>query len=220
MQKLRVHNFAVSLDGYAAGPAQDLDNPLGKGGMALHQWFFATRTFRRMNGQDGGTTGLDDDFAARCTDNVGAWIIGRNMFGPVRGVWQDESWKGWWGGNPPFHAPVFVLTHHTRPSLPMDGGTVFHFVTEGIEAAFTRANEAANGRDVIVGGGVSTIHQFLRARLIDELHVVVAPILLGGGESLFAGIDLPALGYIVREHKYSETVTHVIIIRKQDPARE
>jgi dihydrofolate reductase len=219
MPKLRVHNFAVSLDGYAAGPGEDRDNPLGKGGLAMHEWFFSTRTFRRMHGQDGGETGLDDEFAARCTENVGAWIIGRNMFGPVRGPWLDESWNGWWGKNPPFHAPVFVLTSHARPSLPMDGGTVFHFVTEGIEAALTRAMEAASSRDVVVGGGVSTIHQYLRARLVDQMHVVVAPILLGSGEPLFKDIDLPRLGYEVTEHTSSDKVIHVVI-NKRSAARE
>ncbi|HEY4311323.1 MAG TPA: dihydrofolate reductase family protein [Pirellulales bacterium] len=218
MQKLRVHNFAVSLDGYAAGPSQDHENPLGKGGMALHQWFFSTQTFARMNGQEGAGQGIDNDFAARCTVNVGAWVLGRNMFGPVRGVWPDESWKGWWGENPPFHAPVYVLTHHPRQSLPMQGGTDFHFVTEGIEAALARAIEAAHGCDVILGGGVSTIQQYLRARLIDEMHFVVVPVLLGCGEPLFNDVDLPRLGYEVSEHASSDKVTHVVI-RKRSALR-
>jgi dihydrofolate reductase len=185
----------------------------------MHEWFFSTRTFRRMHGQDGGDAGIDDDFAARCMENVGAWIIGRNMFGPGRGPWLDESWKGWWGENPPFHTAVFVLTNHARPSLPMDGGTVFHFVTEGIEAARTRAMEAADSRDVVVGGGVSTIHQYLRAHLVDQMHLAVAPILLGCGESFFNGIDLRWLGYEVTDHTSSEKVTHVVI-SKRSPLRE
>lgn len=215
MQKLRVHNFSVSLDGYAAGPDQDRDNPLGRGGMALHQWIFTTRAFQRMNGQDGGHTGIDDDFTAGWSDNVGALVIGRNMFGPVRGPWPDESWRGWWGENPPFHNPVFVLTNHPRQSLSMDGGTVFHFVTEGIEAALTRAKEAANRRDVVLGGGVSTIRQYLRARLVDELHIAFVPVLLGDGESLFAGIDLPQLGYDITDHKSSNAATHVVISKRR-----
>lgn len=214
MSKLRVHAFAISLDGYGAGPAQDQDNPLGRGGASLHQWFYPTRTFQRMFGNEEGTTGIDDDFAARGFDNVGAWIIGRNMFGPVRGHWPDESWKGWWGENPPYHVPVFVLTHHARPSLEMEGGTVFQFVTDGIEAALTRAKKAAGGRDVRVGGGVATIRQYLSARLIDEMHFVISPVLLGGGESLFTGIDLPRLGYEVTEHLSSEEATHVALSRR------
>jgi dihydrofolate reductase len=177
MPKLRVHCFAISLDGYGAGPGQSLDDP-----------------FQRMSGKDDGTTGIDDDFAARGFDNIGAWILGRNMFGPVRGPWPDESWRGWWGENPPYHAPVFVLTHHARPPLEMEGGTVFHFVTEGAEAALARAKKAAGGRDVRLGGGVATIRQYLNAGLIDEMHVAVSPVLLGGGEALLAGIDLPRLG--------------------------
>jgi dihydrofolate reductase len=214
MPKLRVHTFAISLDGYGAGPDQGLDNPLGRGGEAMHEWFYPTRTFQRMLGNDTGTTGIDDDFAARGFDNIGAWILGRNMFGPVRGPWPDESWRGWWGENPPYHVPVFVLTHHPRAPLEMDGGTVFHFVTDGIEAALARAGEAAGGRDVRVGGGVATIRQYLNARLIDEMHVVATPVLLGGGEALFAGIDLAALGYQVAEHVPSESATHVVLSRR------
>ena len=214
MPRLRVHCFAISLDGYGAGPGQDLDNPLGRGGMNLHQWFFPTRTFQRMFGKDVGTTGTDDQFAARGIDNLGAWILGRNMFGPVRGPWPGESWKGWWGDNPPYHVPVFVLTHHARPSLTMEGGTVFDFVTDGIEAALACAKEAAGGRDVRVGGGAATIRQYLKAQLIDEMHVVVSPILLGGGEALFAGIDLPRLGYDVTEHVSSEKATHVVLSKR------
>src|SRR5262245_16087415 len=182
MAKLRVHAFAVSLDGYGAGPGQDRDNPLGRGGTALHQWYCSTRTFQRMFGKGEGTTGIDDDFAARGLANVGAWILGRNMFGPVRGPWPDETWKGWWGDNPPYHVPVFVVTHHARRPQKMEGGTVFHFVTEGIEAALAAAKQAAGGRDVRLGGGIATIRQYLSARLIDEMHYVISPILLGGGE--------------------------------------
>ena len=214
MSKLRVNCFAVSLDGFGAGPDQSLENPLGKGGPSLHQWFFPTRTFQRMLfGKDEGTTGLDDDFAARGIENLGAWILGRNMFGPVRGPWPDESWKGWWGANPPYHVPVFVLTHHKRASLPMEGGTVFHFVTDGFEAALKRAREAAGGRDVRVGGGPATIRQYLRAGLIDEMHLVVSPVLLGSGEPLFAGIDLVQLGYRVSEHAASKAATHVVLTK-------
>ena len=211
MPKLRVHAFAISLDGYGAGPAQDRANPLGRGGTALHEWFYPTRTFQKMFGNDAGTTGIDDDFAARGFDNIGAWILGRNMFGPVRGPWPDESWRGWWGENPPYRVPAFVLTHHARPSLEMEGGTVFHFVTDGIETALARAKQAAGGRDVRLGGGVATVRQFLAARLLDEMHVVVTPVLLGGGEALLAGIDLPALGYEVTAHVPSEKATHMVL---------
>lgn len=210
MSKLRVHTFAVSLDGYGAGPDQGLENPLGRGGEALHEWFFPTRTFQRMQGNQDGTTGTDDRFAARGLENIGAWIIGRNMFSPVRGPWADESWRGWWGENPPYHVPVFVLTHHARPPLEMQGGTVFHFVTDGIEAALRRATDAARGRDVRVGGGVATVRQYLTAGLIDEMQITLAPLVLGGGESLWAGLDLPALGYRLTEHVPSEKATHVV----------
>lgn len=215
MSKLRVHTFALSLDGYGAGPDQSREHPMGRGGEALHRWFLPTRTFRRMTGAGDGTTGVDDDFAARGFDNVGAWILGRNMFGPVRGPWPDESWRGWWGETPPYHVPVFVLTHHARPPLEMDGGTVFHFVTGGIEEALDRAGEAATGRDVRLGGGAATVRQYLRARLVDEMHVAIAPTLLGDGEALFAGLDLPALGYQVSEHVASEGATHVVIARQR-----
>jgi dihydrofolate reductase len=211
MTKLRVHSFAISLDGYGAGPGQSLDNPLGVGGIGLHQWFFPTRTFQRtLFGRDEGTTGVDDDFAARGFDNLGAWILGRNMFGPVRGPWPDETWRGWWGENPPYHVPVFVVTHHARPPLEMEGGTIFHFVTGGVEAALARAKEAAGTRDIRVGGGAGTVRQYLNARLIDEMHIVVSPVLLGGGEPLLAGMDLPALGYEVTEHVPSEKATHIV----------
>ena len=213
MPKLGVHNFSVSLDGFGAGPDQDLKNPLGVGGMALHQWFFATRTFQRMHGGDGGATGVDDDIAARGFENVGAWILGRNMFGPIRGVWPDDGWKGWWGDEPPYHVPVFVLTHHPRQSIVMKGGTTFHFVTGGIEEALTRAKEAAGGRDVRLGGGVSTIRQYLEAKLIDEMHLAVAPTLLGRGEALLVGLDLPRLGYKCSAHATSASTMHVTISR-------
>lgn len=207
MTKLRVHSFSISLDGYGAGPRQDLDNPLGAGGAALHQWFSGTRTFQRMMGRDGGATGPDDDFAARGFANIGAWILGRNMFGPVRGPWPDDTWKGWWGDNPPYHTPVFVLTNHPRESIPMDGGTVFHFVADGIHAALTRATEAANGQDVRLGGGVATIRQYLKAALIDEMHLAIAPVLLGSGEHLLTGIDAPKLGYQCTEHVATPNAT-------------
>jgi len=211
MSKLRVSSFSVSLDGYGAGPDQSLENPLGVGGLALHEWAFATRTFRKMFGQDGGTTGTDDDFAARGFTGIGAWILGRNMFGPVRGEWPDEGWKGWWGDNPPYHCPVFVLTNHPRESVAMEGGTMFHFVTDGIRAALQRATAAANGRDVGLGGGVATIRQYLQASLIDEMHFAVSPILLGAGENLFAGLDLPKLGYRRSGHVPTPNATHVVL---------
>jgi dihydrofolate reductase len=214
MTRLRVHGFSISLDGYGAGPNQDLANPLGAGGEALHRWFSATRTFERIAGKDGGgRTGIDDDFAARGFDNVGAWILGRNMFGPLRGAWRDETWKGWWGDNPPFHAPVFVLTNHARPSVTMEGGTVFHFIIDGIRAAMNHATEAANGKDVRLGGGTSTIRQYLQARLVDEMHFAISPVLLGSGENLFLGIDVPKLGYRCTEHVATESALHVVFKR-------
>jgi dihydrofolate reductase len=214
MTKVRVAAYGISLDGYGAGPGQDLENPMGVGGMALHQWVLPTRTFRAMQGKpDEGTTGVDDDFARAGFDKLGAWILGRNMFGPIRGPWPDGEWKGWWGDTPPYHVPVFVLTHHERPPLEMAGGTIFHFVTGGIEEALDRACTAAGGADVRIGGGAATIRQYLQARLIDELHLAVAPILLGAGESLFAGLDLPALGYRVTEHAASEAATHVVVAK-------
>ena len=219
MPKLRINGFALSIDGYGAGPAQSLANPLGIGGMALHEWAFATRTFRQMFGSDGGTTGIDDDYAARGFANVGAWILGRNMFGPVRGPWPDESWKGWWGASPPYHTPVFVLTHHARASIAMEGGTTFHFVTDGIHAALERARAAAQGQDVRVGGGVATIRQYLRAGLVDEMHLAIAPAALGSGESLLAGIDLPALGYRCTEHVGTPAALHVVLTRAAEAAR-
>jgi dihydrofolate reductase len=213
MPKLRVAAYSISLDGYGAGPDQSLATPLGVGGEELHGWLVGTRTFHALTGRDGGSTKVDDGFAARSFENVGAWILGRNMFGPVRGPWPDESWKGWWGETPPYHCPVFVLTHHARPDLEMDGGTVFHFVTGGIEQALERARAAAGGKDVRVGGGAETIRQYLEAGLLDELHLAVSPVLLGRGEALFAGLDLPALGYGVSETVAGEAATHVIVGR-------
>jgi dihydrofolate reductase len=214
MPRLRVHSFAISLDGYGAGPRQDLENPLGVGGLALHDWVVATRTFQQMEGGDGGETGIDDDFAARGFAGIGAWILGRNMFGPVRGAWPDDSWRGWWGDEPPYHAPVFVLTHHPRPAMEMAGGTTFHFVTEGIHAALQRAKEACGGRDIRLGGGVATIRQYVEAGLVDEMHVAISPVLLGTGEPLFAGIDLPALGYACTEHATTQNATHFVLTKR------
>jgi len=209
-----VESFAISLDGYGAGPSQDIDNPLGVGGTDLHQWAFPTRTFQRaLFGTDGGTTGVDDDFAKRGFRNIGAWILGRNMFAPTRGPWSDMNWKGWWGDSPPYHVPVFILTHHARPSIPMEGGTTFHFVTGGIHEALDRAREAANGMDIRIGGGPNTIRQYLLAGLIDELHIAIAPVLLGRGERLFDGVDLRASGYECVQFVGSEKATHVVLRR-------
>jgi dihydrofolate reductase len=212
--KLRVQSFAISLDGYGAGPGQDLQNPLGARGTELMEWFFHSRFWRRMHGQEGGETGVDNGIAERGFDNIGAWILGRNMFGPVRGPWPDESWKGWWGDEPPYHVPVFVLTHHRRAPLKMKGGTEFRFVTEGIHAALEQAKAAAGGRDVRLGGGVSTIRQYLQAALIDELHLAVRPVLLGTGEHLFGGIDASALGYECVKSVAGERATHVFLSRR------
>src|SRR5690348_11814816 len=209
MPVVRVSSFSVSLDGYAAGPDQSLENPPGRRGPELFEWFFSTRTWKQMHGQEGGSTGVDDEWARRAMENVGAWILGRNMFGPVRGPWPDHSWKGWWGEEPPYHVPVFVLTHHPRPPLEMKGGTVFHFVTGGIHAALEQAKDAAKERDVRIGGGVATVQQYLRAKLIDELHLAFRPIFLGSGENLFAGIDLADLGYRCTEHVSTELAIHV-----------
>jgi dihydrofolate reductase len=214
MSKLRVHSFAISLDGYGAGPRQDLQNPLGVGGPELMEFFFHTRTWRRMHGHDDGEAGIDDDFAAQGFAGIGAWILGRNMFGPVRGPWPDDSWKGWWGDEPPYHTPVFVLTHHHRAPLRMAGGTEFRFVTEGIHAALQQAVDAAGGLDVRLGGGVATIRQYLRAGLIDELHLAVRPVLLGTGEHLLNGIDMRALGYVCAEHVAGARATHVILRKR------
>jgi dihydrofolate reductase len=214
--KLRVNSFSVSLDGYGAGPDQSLDNPLGVGGERLHDWMFGTRTFQRMHsGGEGGSTGVDDEFAVRGFANIGAWILGRNMFGPVRGAWPDERWRGWWGDNPPYHCEVFVLTHHARQSFVMEGGTTFHFVTDGIHEALERARAAAGGRDVRLGGGVATIRQYLRAGLIDELHLAFAPVMLGAGEALFNGIDVVKLGYEVTEHAATPSAMHVVLTKRE-----
>jgi dihydrofolate reductase len=214
MSKLRVNCFTISLDGYGAGPNQDEQNPLGKDGTDLHQWFYPTRTFQGLFGDPShGTTGIDDDIARQGTENVGAWILGRNMFGPIRGEWPDAAWRGWWGDNPPYHVPVFVLTHHARQPLEMAGGTTFHFVTDGIEQALARARAAAGVRDVRLGGGVETIRQYLRARLVDEMQFSISPVLLGSGEHLLHNLDLRALGYQVSAHVPGEKATHVSFIR-------
>jgi dihydrofolate reductase len=214
MSKVRVACFAVSLDGYGAGPRQGLENPLGVGGTGLHEWFFPTRTFQSVVlGKDGGTTGLDDDFARRGMEHLGAWILGRNMFAPSRGAWADESWKGWWGDNPPYHVPVFVLTHHPRKSIEMAGGTTFHFVTGGIDEALMMAKDAAGAKDVRIGGGTATVRQYLEARLVDEMHLVFSPVVLGSGEHLLQGLDLPALGYRVVQGEMSKAAMHIRLER-------
>jgi dihydrofolate reductase len=214
MTKVRVMSFTISLDGYGAGSNQSVEQPLGSGGEELHQWLVETRTFRSMNGEEGGDSGIDEDFASRGFTNVGAWIMGRNMFGPVRGPWPDESWKGWWGDNPPYHVPVFVLTHHTHRTIEMDGGTTFYFVTDGVQAALEQAREAAGGRDIRIGGGVNTIRQFLQAGLIDEMHMAIAPILLGTGEHLLTGIDLPSLGFERTEHETTANAMHFVVAKR------
>lgn len=221
MAKVRVDAFGLSLDGYGAGIGQELENPMGIGGMELHEWVFGTKTFQKIAGDFAapligdrtGRGGIDDDFAARGFENIGAWIMGRNMFAPTRGPWADDGWRGWWGDNPPYHVPVFVLTNHARRPVTMVGGTTFYFVTDGIHAALRRAQEAAQGRDVRVGGGVATVRQYLCAGLVDQLHLVVSPVLLGRGEPLLAGIDLVNLGYRCSEHVASERVTHVVLAR-------
>jgi dihydrofolate reductase len=212
--KVRVCSFAVSLDGYAAGPNQDLEHPLGVNGPELMEWFFPTRVWRRMHGETDGETGVDNGVAEQGFANFGAWILGRNMFGPVRGPWPDDSWKGWWGDEPPYHVPTFVLTHHARPALTMAGGTEFRFVTGGIHSALEQARAAAGGRDVRIGGGVSTIRQFLAARLIDDLHLAVRPVILGAGEHLFNGLDLRSLGYECEKQVAGERATHVFLRRR------
>jgi dihydrofolate reductase len=214
MSKVRVAAFSVSIDGFGAGPRQDLQNPLGVRGFELHAWFRPTELFRKMQSQSGGTTGIDNEIAAQSFENVGAWILGRNMFGPVRGSWKDDSWKGWWGDNPPYHTPVFVLTHHARPPLTMEGGTTFHFVTDGVESALKQAKDAANGKDVRIGGGVSVVRQYLAAGQIDEMHLAVSPVLLGEGENLFSGINLAQLGFILSRVIPGENATHVFIEKK------
>ena len=214
MPKVRIDAFAVSLDGYGAGPDQGLENPLGRGGEGLHQWFFPTRTFQRMYGKGEGTTGVDDRIAAASLANVGAWIMGRHMFAPSRGPWTDDGWRGWWGEEPVYHCPVFVLTHHPRPPLEMKGGTTFHFVQEGIEEVLFRGKEAAGDRDVRIGGGTATVRQYLQARLVDEMHLAMAPVLLGSGEAFFAGLDLPGLGYEVVRREATEAALHVFFRRR------
>jgi dihydrofolate reductase len=214
MSKLLVRSFAVSLDGFGAGPNQSLENPLGEHGPELMEWFFHSQFWNRMHGKDGGETGVDNSIAEHGFDNLGAWILGRNMFGPVRGPWPDESWKGWWGDEPPYRVPVFVLTHHARAPLAMAGGTTFYFVTDGIESALAQAREAANGRDIRLGGGVATVREYLRARLIDELHLAMRPVLLGSGEALFSGLDWRALGYECTKSVAGERATHVFMSRR------
>lgn len=215
MQKLRVESFSISIDGFGAGPNQSLENPLGVGGEDLHKWFIPTKVFQNMEGDGDGTTGVDNEFASRGFKNIGAWILGRNMFGPVRGPWPDDKWKGWWGENPPYHVPVYVLTHHKREPIEMEGGTTFYFVTDGIHAALERAFDAANGKDVRLGGGVKTIQQYLKAKLIHEMHIAVAPVLLGSGERLFSEIDLIDLGYLCTEQVATDQATHVVIKKDQ-----
>lgn len=212
MSKLRVHCFGVSVDGFGAGPNQSLNEPLGVGGESLHEWFFPTRVFQKMQGNDHGKTGVDNDFAERSFDRIGAWIMGRNMFGPSRGAWPDDDpWKGWWGEEPPYHKEVFVLTHYPRPSIEMKGGTTFHFVTDGIHAALKRAREAAGGLDVRIGGGAATVRQYLQTGLVDELHLAVAPVILGSGESPFAGIDLVKLGFKCAERVTTSAALHIVL---------
>jgi dihydrofolate reductase len=214
MSKLRVQSFSVSVDGYGAGPNQDLQNPLGVRGTELMEWFFPTRVFQRMHGDGDGETGIDNAMAEQGFASIGAWILGRNMFGPIRGPWPDESWKGWWGDEPPYHTPVFVLTHHPRPPLRMAGGTEFRFVTEGIRAALEQATAAAKGLDVRLGGGVATIRQYLRAGLIDELHFALRPVLLGSGEHLWHDIDTHALGYHCEKYVAGERAAHVFLRKR------
>ncbi len=209
MTRVVVSGLSLSIDGFGAGPEQSLENPLGKRGSELHQWLFGTRTFRAMIGQPGGSKGVDEDYAARAMEGFGAFILGRNMFGPIRGDWPDEAWKGWWGDNPPYHAPTFILTHHRRDPIEMEGGTTFHFVTEGVQAALVPAKAAAGGKNVKIGGGVATIRQYLEAGLIDEMHLAISPVVLGRGEAMFAGIDLPALGFRVTEHAATELATYI-----------
>ena len=215
MSRLRVHSFSISIDGFGAGPNQDLEHPLGERGPELFDWFFHTRTWQRMHGNEEGETGTDDQIAATGFDGIGAWILGRNMFGPVRGPWPDDSWKGWWGDEPPYHVPAFVLTHHPRAPLAMKGGTVFHFVTDGIHSALQQAKSAAGDRDVRLGGGVSTIRQYLRAGLIDELRLVISPVLMGTGEQLLNGIDLRALGYECVDHVAGSRAAAHVTLRKR-----
>jgi len=213
MSKVKVLAFSISLDGYGAGPDQSIDNPLGIGGERLHEWFLPTRAFQRMHGGGGGSTDVDNSFAEKSFANIGAWILGRNMFGPVRGPWPDDTWKGWWGDTPPYRVPVFVLTHHARAPIDMDGGTTFHFVTGGIDEALARARAAAAGKDIRIGGGAATIRQYLEAGAIDEMHLAMSPVLLGRGEPLLQGIDLRAAGFACTEHVGTAKATHVVLTR-------
>ena len=211
MSKVRVAGFGLSLDGFSAGVEQSINDPLGKRGSEIFKWFFHTRSFRAMQGQEGGTADLDDEFAHRAMDNFGAFILGRNMFGPVRGPWPDDLWKGWWGSNPPYHTPTYVLTHYEREPLVMEGGTTFYFVTGGIHEALALARKAAGAKDVKIGGGVATVRQYLLAGLIDSVHIALAPVFLGQGESLFHGIDMRALGFTVTDRKNTEYATHLTL---------
>ncbi|MBB3918410.1 dihydrofolate reductase family protein [Rhizobium fabae] len=213
MSKVRVAGFSVSVDGFGAGPEQSLNDPLGKRGPDMFQWFFHTRTFRAMTGKDDGSSGIDEDYASRAMANFGAFILGRNMFGPIRGEWPDDAWKGWWGPNPPYHTPTYILTHYPREPIVMEGGTTFYFITGGIHEALEKAKAAAGAKDVKIGGGVSTVRQYLQAGLIDELHFAVSPVVLGQGEAMFSGIDLPALGFRVTEHVASEHATHIVLAK-------
>jgi dihydrofolate reductase len=221
MSKVKVYCFGVSIDGYGAGPEQSLENPLGKGGMSLHEWFFPTETFQTMHGQPSengevkGTRGVDNDFAIRSFENMGAWILGRNMFTPYRGDWSKQDWKGWWGDNPPYHTPVYVLTHYPRPPIQMEGGTTFYFVTDGIEDALDLAKKNSGGKDIRIGGGVDTVRQYLKAKLIDEMHIAISPTFLGSGENLFHGINLINLGYECAQFTPSEKAAHLIFRKKE-----
>ncbi len=215
MSLVRVACFGMSIDGFSAGPSQSLQHPLGVGGDAVFGWFFHTQTFKKMHGNEPGDTDLDDAFAQRGFDNIGAFVLGRNMFGPIRGPWPDDAWKGWWGDNPPYHTPVFVLTHHPRPPLTMSGGTTFHFITDGIHAALDRARQAAGTKDIRIGGGVQTIRQYLTAGLVDQIHLAIAPRAMGTGEHLLHGIDLPKLGFQCTEHQASAHALHVVLTKQQ-----
>lgn len=214
MSKVIVSGFSLSVDGHGAGPDQSLEDPLGKRGETLFGWYFPTRTFQTMLGKDGGSEGVDNDYGARSMEGFGAFILGRNMFGPIRGDWPDDKWKGWWGDNPPYHAPTFVLTHYPRNPIEMEGGTVFHFVTDGIEAALEQARSAAGDKNVKIGGGVSTVRQYLQAGLVDEMHFAISPVVLGGGEAMFTGLDLPALGFSVIEHAATDAATHIVLAKQ------
>ena len=214
MSKVKVTAYSISLDGFGAGPNQSLEIPLGEHGEELHNWLFPTKKFQQMIGKEGGTEGTDNEFAEKSFENIGAWIMGRNMFGPIRGPWSDDEWKGWWGKNPPYHVPVFVLTNYDREPITIEGGTVFHFITGGIESALDKAIKAANGKDIRIGGGASTIRQFLQAGLVDELHLAVSPVFLGSGEPLFSGIDLPKLGFTDTHVTYGENATHILSKKK------